>query len=105
MGMNLHFLDHPTINLGGHRLSPPSTAVHRQVFYQKRHPVRLLLDDFTGGLPGTVSRLRLDLDQHRLRARLRGLERRRELERVPRHHAIVAGYVGPGRMLWSGEYL
>src|SRR5207248_10357366 len=68
---------------------PNLSSLYSQILHQKRHPVRLLLDHLARRLARTVSRLRLDLDQHRLRSRLRGLERRRELERVARHHAIV----------------
>src|SRR2546430_12364059 len=62
---------------------------HPQVLHEDRHPVPLLLDELAGRLAGSVPGFRLDLDQHRLWPRLRRLERRRELEGMPRHDAIV----------------
>src|SRR5256885_15674075 len=80
-----------------HHPSPTSTNLHSQILYQKRPPIRLLLDHLAGRLAGAVPGFGLDLDQHGGGTRLRRLERGRELERVPRHHPIVViGGGGPG---------
>src|SRR5438034_11677608 len=65
----------------------PYTTLFRS--HEKGDPIGLLLDHFARGLPSPMTRLGLDLDQHRLWPRLRRLERRRELEGMPRHDAIV----------------
>src|ERR1044072_8825626 len=104
MGGNTHPWDQPTVkswHTALHRLPPPSTAVHRlpppspafrrpsppedafdrRVPYEKRPPIRLLLDDLAGRLACAVPGLGLDLDEHRFGAALRGLQGGRELER------------------------
>ena len=72
------------------------------------------LGDAFVGRPVTVGRLRFDADQHRLRAPLRRLQRRRELERMARARRGRRGRPWspasrdsrrPALTLCSGEYL
>src|SRR2546425_493737 len=50
--------------------------LHVKIVNEERPAVGLLLDDFRGWLAGAVAGLRLDPNQHRLGAALRGLQRR-----------------------------
>src|SRR2546422_11179206 len=65
------------------------SQLHVQIVNEERPAVGLLLDDFRGWLAGAVAGLRLDPDQHRLDAALRGLQRGGVLERVTGHDAII----------------
>src|SRR3712207_9028089 len=56
---------------------------------QERDDVTALLDQLLGRLADTVTGVGVDAGQDRRVAALCRLQRRRELERVSRHHAIV----------------
>ena len=66
------------------------TGICRHAHLRRRErPLIGELGDPLVGRPVAVRALRLDADEHRLVAALRRLHRRRELERVARHHAVV----------------
>src|SRR5689334_10203114 len=62
--------------------------LHMKIVNEERPTIGLLLDDLRGGLPGAMSRLRFDADQHGLRPALGRLQRGGILERMAGHDAI-----------------
>src|SRR5438105_14288604 len=62
--------------------------LHVQITNEERPAVRLLLDDLRGRLAVAVTRLRVDANEHGLRAALRRLECSRVAEGEPGHDAI-----------------
>ncbi len=63
--------------------------IHPQVMRHERPFIRRLIDDFRNRLSRPMSRLGFNPNQHRSRPRLIRLHGRRELEAMPRHHAVI----------------
>src|SRR5262245_52767702 len=78
-----------SLTLPARRASLLDCRLEAEVLHQERPLVGGFLDDLCSWLAGAVACLRLDADQHRVRAEVIRLQRRGELETVTRHDAVV----------------